>query len=264
MLINEMHVLFRQYAQQMGQQNVRGILPEQIDILLNTSITDNLDKIVAENIVTSNKGIIDNGHLGNINTLRSLFKKDTVNIAGNQEYIKFKAIDANIGKITGATNFVSKLNSIYKIIDLAVSYRVTKTGYTGTSTYIAPLFDSVPISKMFKIRLFDGAFTDEVFEDYHNRPQIISPVAIIFNNDNIEIYIDKFIKRDNNYYNLKDNLIPYNLQFTYLKKPNKVSLADNISCDLHESTHEYIVKYACDLYKIALSNGLFTSNNSKQ
>ena len=32
MTIAEMHVWFRQYAQQMGMQNVRAILPEQIDL----------------------------------------------------------------------------------------------------------------------------------------------------------------------------------------------------------------------------------------
>ena len=36
----EMHVMFRQYAQQMGMQNTRAILPEQIDLLLNTSQMD--------------------------------------------------------------------------------------------------------------------------------------------------------------------------------------------------------------------------------
>ena len=37
MTIAEMHVWFRQYAQQMGMQNVRAILPEQIDLLINNS-----------------------------------------------------------------------------------------------------------------------------------------------------------------------------------------------------------------------------------
>ena len=35
MTIADMHINFRQYAQQMGMQNVRAILPEQIDILIN-------------------------------------------------------------------------------------------------------------------------------------------------------------------------------------------------------------------------------------
>ena len=45
MTISEMHVWFRQYAQQMGMQNVRAILPEQIDNLINTSIKDTIDGI---------------------------------------------------------------------------------------------------------------------------------------------------------------------------------------------------------------------------
>ena len=34
MNITDMHIMFRQLAQQMGMQNVRAILPEQIDLLL--------------------------------------------------------------------------------------------------------------------------------------------------------------------------------------------------------------------------------------
>ena len=41
---SEMHVMFRQYAQQMGMQNVRAILPEQIDLLLNTAVIDIVNK----------------------------------------------------------------------------------------------------------------------------------------------------------------------------------------------------------------------------
>ena len=40
MNIPDMHVWFRQYAQQMGLQNVRAILPDQIDLVINTSIID--------------------------------------------------------------------------------------------------------------------------------------------------------------------------------------------------------------------------------
>ena len=49
MNISEMHVWFRQYAQQMGMQNVRAILPEQIDLLINTSILDTVNQVIKEN-----------------------------------------------------------------------------------------------------------------------------------------------------------------------------------------------------------------------
>ena len=51
---SEMHVMFRQYAQQMGMQNVRAILPEQIDLLLNTSQMDMVNQIIKENIGNTN------------------------------------------------------------------------------------------------------------------------------------------------------------------------------------------------------------------
>ena len=46
MNIADMHIMFRQLAQQMGMQNVRAILPEQIDLLLNTAIIDVVNEII--------------------------------------------------------------------------------------------------------------------------------------------------------------------------------------------------------------------------
>ena len=60
-----MHIMFRQYAQQMGMQNVRAILPEQIDLLLNTSIMDIVNQTIKENIgVTNDRVITDNSKIG--------------------------------------------------------------------------------------------------------------------------------------------------------------------------------------------------------
>ena len=67
--------MFRQYAQQMGMQNVRAILPEQIDLLLNTSIMDIVNQTIKENIgVTNDRVITDNSKIGQINALRTLYK----------------------------------------------------------------------------------------------------------------------------------------------------------------------------------------------
>ena len=77
----EMHVWFRQYAQQMGMQNVRAILPEQIDVLINTSIKDTIDEIINANVGTTNDRIItDNAKLANINALRTLYKVNTLDL----------------------------------------------------------------------------------------------------------------------------------------------------------------------------------------
>lgn len=79
MTISEMHVWFRQYAQQMGMQNVRAILPEQIDNLINTAIKDTIDEVINKNIGTTNDKIItDNAKLANINALRTLYRVKTI------------------------------------------------------------------------------------------------------------------------------------------------------------------------------------------
>ena len=60
----EMHVWFRQYAQQMGMQNVRAILPEQIDVVINTSISDYVNEIIRTNIgLTNDRVITDNSKI---------------------------------------------------------------------------------------------------------------------------------------------------------------------------------------------------------
>lgn len=75
MTIQEMHVMFRQYSQQMGMQNVRAILPEQIDLLINNSINDTINQIVTQNIgVTNDRVITDNSKLNQVNALKSLYK----------------------------------------------------------------------------------------------------------------------------------------------------------------------------------------------
>lgn len=79
MTISEMHVWFRQYAQQMGMQNVRAILPEQIDNLINTAIKDTIDEVINKNVGTTNDRVItDNAKLANINALRTLYGVKTI------------------------------------------------------------------------------------------------------------------------------------------------------------------------------------------
>ena len=79
MNVSEMHIWFRQYAQQMGMQNVRALRPEQIDLLINTSINDVVNKIITENISNHNDRVIsDNSKIGQINALRTLYDVITI------------------------------------------------------------------------------------------------------------------------------------------------------------------------------------------
>ena len=77
--LTQMHVMFRQFAQQMGMQNVRAILPEQIDLLINTSISDSVNRIIQTNIgVTNDRVVTDNSKVGQVNSLRTLYKATNV------------------------------------------------------------------------------------------------------------------------------------------------------------------------------------------
>lgn len=87
-----MHVWFRQYAQQMGMQNVRAILPEQIDSLINTSITDTINQLIREHIGNTNDRVItDNSKLGQINAFKPLYKDYIVDLTRlGEDVVRFE------------------------------------------------------------------------------------------------------------------------------------------------------------------------------
>lgn len=94
MTVVEMHVMFRELAQQMGMQTVRAILSEDIDTCLNIAVNDYIKKVIADNVKMSgnNKIYIDNAKIGQINVLRTLIDKlEISNITINEEENKFTA-----------------------------------------------------------------------------------------------------------------------------------------------------------------------------
>lgn len=110
MLIGEMHVMFRQFAQQMGLQNVRAILPEQIDLLLNVSIDDTINDIIRTNIgITNDRVISDNSKIGQINDLKGLYTVDEFNcINAHPKYdlkTTYKVPIVNNGTIEGEVEY---------------------------------------------------------------------------------------------------------------------------------------------------------------
>lgn len=91
--LTNMHIWFRQYAQQMGMQNVRAILPEQIDLVINTSIDDTVNQIIKENIGVSNDRIIsDNSKIGQINALSTLYSVVELDCFPNVQTISIEEI----------------------------------------------------------------------------------------------------------------------------------------------------------------------------
>ena len=253
MTIAEMHVWFRQYAQQMGMQNVRAILPEQIDLLINTSITDTINQIITQNIgVTNDRVITDNSKIGQINALRSLYKVIEV-IAdpdnGDEPFSEGNIdtiynIVANFGDIDGEPG--QQFDYLY-LVDLAINYK------TSTNK----------ITNYFPVRLIDDAFLADTLNDFILKPRVRTPIAVIYNNK-IQLYINDIVNTG-----LPQNLTPNVLRISYIGKPAKVAyLSDvggtNVDCDLPEYMHVDILKHAVDLYRISISGALSGAQSQQQ
>lgn len=147
--IVEMHVMFRQYAQQMGLQNARAILPEQIDILLNTAQMDVLNQTIKENIISTNDRVVtDNSKLGQVNALRKLYKVALIDMCppysnmSETRAFNFSAADRNTGRMT--TDFAkfdgdSLIPKYMFLVDFSLNYKqvVNHQGYSGED-YVQP------------------------------------------------------------------------------------------------------------------------------
>ena len=261
--ISEMHKMFRQYAQQMGMQNVRAILPEQIDLLINNSISDTINQVITQNIgITNDRVISDASKLNQVNALKSLYKvwKGSISAAtvkGKEKtnYIISFQLPLNNFKINGSytdDNVSSTAISFLYAVDLSINYK--KTDF---------------ISNVFPVRIVDDQFVADVVNDFVLAPKMRSPVASIHDNL-IELYIDKADSKPENNQPFTFKGVSINeLRFSYIAKPAIVRFAEdvdgtNIDCDLPEYMHVDIVKHAVELYQLAKSGSLAAAQQAQQ
>lgn len=116
MQLTNMHIWFRQYAQQMGMQNVRAILPEQIDLVINTSIDDTVNQIIKENVGVSNDRIIsDNNKIGQINALSTLYTVIELDCFINAKVIEYLSDFQTINFSIGDSFYVQEINTYITI-----------------------------------------------------------------------------------------------------------------------------------------------------
>ena len=277
----EMHQMFRNYAQQMGMQNVRAILPSQIDLLLNNSISDTVNQVIAQNIgSTSDRVITDNSKLNQVNALKSLYKvwKAKVKLpAAKTNYIASyvlpldnfgiasEAKDSTIKKgdnvyATPGSADKGKPNKIeyFFLVDLSIDY-VKADGGSSFTTNIFP------------IRLVDDQYLADVVNDFVMAPSLRSPVATIHDNT-IELYIDKpdaNTKSTPAAYKFGGGLEVNEIRLSYIGKPGIVKFnedigGEDVDCELPESMHVDIVKHAVDLYRTALNGGIVGAQGAQQ
>lgn len=261
--ISEMHKMFRQYAQQMGMQNVRAILPEQIDLFINNSISDTINQVITQNIgITNDRVISDASKLNQINALKSLYKVWKGNISAatvkgkeKTNYIISFQLSLNNFKTTGSytdDNVSSTAISFLYAVDLSINYK--KTDF---------------VTNVFPVRIIDDQFVADVVNDFVLAPKMRSPVASIHDNL-IELYIDKADSKPEDEQPFTFKGVSINeLRFSYIAKPAIVKFAEdvdgtNVNCDLPEYMHVDIVKHAVELYQIAKSGSLAAARQAQQ
>lgn len=293
MNIGEMHIMFRQYAQQMGMQNVRAILPEQIDLLLNTSIVDTTNMLVRSAIGVANDRIVtDSSKLLQINSLSPLYKvvnipfnrtkQDNDNIIPDPSGPPFPdgylakspfVLDvarSSLGRLTTVQNSgCFKIPEYMYIVDFSIEYAKATKGYdeVGSGDNITIDGTNRFISTLYPVRLIHDSYLADVLNDFTTKNRLRSPIIVV-HDDVFDLYIEKFTKSAENGFLLKHNLIPLNLRFSYIKHPRKVQYnedlnVDNIDCDLPENLHVDIVKHAVDLYRVTISNSTFEQQNAQ-
>ena len=261
--ISEMHQMFRQYAQQMGMQNVRAILPEQIDLLINNSISDTINQVITQNIgITNDRVISDASKLNQVNALKSLYKVwkgsiADVTIKGKEKtsyIISFQLPLSNFkttGTYTDDENSSTAISFLY-VVDLSINYK--KSDF---------------VTNVFPVRIVDDQFVADVVNDFVLAPTMRSPVASIHDNL-VELYIDRADAKPENSQPFTFKGVSINeLRFSYIAKPAVVRFAEdvdgtNVNCDLPEYMHVDIVKHAVELYQIAKSGSLAAAQQAQQ
>lgn len=261
--ISEMHQMFRQYAQQMGMQNVRAILPEQIDLLINNSISDTINQVITQNIgITNDRVISDASKLNQVNALKSLYKVwkgsiADVTIKGKEKtsYIISFQLPLNNFKTTGSYtddgNSSTAISFLY-MVDLSINYK--KSDF---------------VTNVFPVRIIDDQFVADVVNDFVLAPTMRSPVASIHDNF-VELYIDKADAKPEDRQPFTFKGVSINeLRLSYIAKPAVVRFAEdvdgtNVNCDLPEYMHVDIVKHAVELYQLAKSGSLAAAQQAQQ
>lgn len=214
MTIGEMHVMFRQLAQQMGMQTIRAILPSEIDACINIAINDVIKKLIAENLGSAgNEQVtIYNARVGQINGLSTLSKRLslTAPIKSNQR----------------------NCYTTYVPLDTVMYITAVEIGYEETNSF-------------YDARVTQAELLGRTLEDYCNAPTYKSPVVVFLGQVgrlDIEVYTSF----------TGDGLIPTKANAVIISKPAVVMYSDveedGVDCDMPDYMHIDIVKAAAEIY----------------
>ena len=247
MTIKEMHNEFRIVGQQMGMQTIRGILPETIDVYLNSAIIDKTKEALLQGIVNVNSyNVIENiGTMYNINLFTRLYKSLDVKLRYEdlEDPNNNTVYNSTIGKYT-VTIRTDKKEAINM---LAINHSM----FLGFDVK----YDD---DKIVNCRIVNRDVLYRINDDYCNKPSKEHPVVCIISSIDTQ---DDDDYEDINYFgkpiveiytnNTKSKITYLNCQ--YLKKPNtvKYSTTDSecVDCDLADYAHHEIVELAVNKFR---------------
>lgn len=270
MNIAQMHIWFRQYAQQMGMQNVRAILPEQIDLMINTSISDIVNELIQTNVgLTNDRVVTNNSKIGQINALRTLYRvkeatptkgsiyksgADDSEVTTDENDSGYVDCSFAIADLMGGAKELSDDGALF-IVDAAVRYN--KPYGHG-------------ISKWFPIAIIEDAYLADALQDFSMRPTFRQPIANIYTADDTSktMKFDVwFGEKDVDNIHMTNYPTINKIRISYVAKPQKVKYVSdlgetNVNCDLPESMHVDILKHAVDLYRTSVTGNLYAAQEA--
>lgn len=255
MTISEMHVWFRQYAQQMGMQNVRAILPEQIDNLINTSTKDVIDEVINKNIGTTNDRVItDNAKLANINALRTLYRVKTLRVEEST------SIDEYTNKPYVFDSGMIGTNTLY-FVDFSIRY--------GDRIPNEDNFYDIKYTRWFPIRIIDDSYLADVLNDWVLAPRMRTPIMVIYGTESSNSTFELYLGENDEIKAITQNRWIGEIRCSYIKTPKKVAyLSDiggvNVDSDLPEQLQIPMLKHAVDLYRVSIQGSLYANQQNAQ
>ena len=238
----------------MGMQNVRAILPEQIDNLINTAIKDTVDEVINKSVGTTNDRVItDNAKLANVNALRTLYRVKTYTTTNSNTISAY----ANSPYSVSSNTVFSSENVLY-YVDFSIKYDLG-----GDKE-----------SRLFPIRIIDDSYLADVLNDWVLAPRMRTPVMVIYNDDASgadakDSKFDIYIGDNDSISTIASTAKIKSIRCSYIKAPKQVAyLSDvggtNVDSDLPEQLQIPMLKHAVDLYRVSINGSLYSNQQNAQ
>ena len=204
MTISEMHSMFRTIGQMKGMQNIRGILPEEIDDYLNAAIIGFCREVLASGSATQYPDKLSqrDNQIVPYNALRTLYDETP--------------------KQVGRT-----------LINEHYTLNLTNAG----TEYLAIIGADVNYSangRRYQCRIVEPTKIGYLLNDYCNRPTKTEPFCVI----------DSDVSQKAEFHIYTDKNVPYQCFIHTINMPKVVSEANKVDCDLPAYVHQEIVERA--------------------